>query len=175
MPVSVAHNEIHVHASPETVFNVLADPRSFARWVVGSRRIRRADRDWPAPGTAFDHAVGFGPLALKDHSSVEACERPHLLRLLVKLRPISRAHVTLRLTPEARGARVTMDEYAADARSRLLFNRLTDPLVRLRNAESLRRLKALAEGTEPMPTGPLPSRGAEAEGSVTASSKPAAA
>lgn len=171
----MAHNEIHVDASPEAVFDVLADPRSFARWVVGSRRIRRADPDWPAPGTAFDHAVGFGPFVLKDHSRVEECVRPRRLKLLVKLRPISRAHVTLRLQPEGRGAHVAMDEQAADARSRLLFNRLTDPLVRLRNAESLRRLKALAEGTEPMPTGPLPPRGVEVEGDVTASSRPASA
>ena len=122
----MAHNEIHVDASPETVFGVLADPRSFARWVVGSRKIRRADPDWPAPGTAFDHAVGFGPFVLEDHSCVEECERPRLLRLLVKLRPISRAHVTLQMTPEGRGAHVAMDEHAADARSRLLFNRFTD-------------------------------------------------
>lgn len=169
----MAHNEIHVKASPEAVFDVLADPRSFARWVVGSRKIRRADPDWPAPDAAFDHAVGFGPFVLKDHSCVEECERPHLLRLLVKLRPVSRAHVTLRLKADGHGTHIAMDEYAADMRSRLLFNRLTDPLVRLRNAESLRRLKALAEETEPMPTGPLPSTGAEAEGSVTASSRPA--
>jgi uncharacterized protein YndB with AHSA1/START domain len=169
----MAHNEIDVHAPPEAVFDVLADPRSFARWVVGSRRIRRVDQDWPAPGTCFDHAVGIGPLAVKDSSCVEASERPRLLRLLVMVRPISKAHVTLRLLPEPGGTRLTMDEHAADARSRLLFNRLTDPLVKLRNQESLRRLKAMAEGREPLPDGPLPLRGSTAEGDVKGSSAPA--
>jgi uncharacterized protein YndB with AHSA1/START domain len=170
----MARNEIRIDVLPEAVFGVLSDPRSFARWVVGSRTIRRADPSWPAPGAAFDHAVGIGPLALKDSSEVLASEPPRLLRLLVMVRPLSKAHVTLRLSPDGGGTRVEMTEVAADTRSRLLFNPLTDPLVRLRNAESLRRLKALAERAEPIPGGPLPPRGADAEGSVEARTGPAA-
>jgi uncharacterized protein YndB with AHSA1/START domain len=171
----MAHNEIRMFVPPERVFAVLSDPRSFARWVVGSKFVRRADPDWPAAGTAFDHSVGFGPLVLSDHSEVLECTRPHLLRLLVKARPFSQAVVTLRLQAAATGTLVSMEEHAADRRSRLLFNPLTDPLVRLRNAESLRRLKALAEGTEPMPTGHLPPRDAGVDGRVTAPSAPARA
>ena len=48
------------------------------------------------------------------------------------------------------------------------MNPLTEPLMRLRNAESLRRLKRLAEGDEPIPEGALPPRGG-GEGWVTAS------
>jgi hypothetical protein len=170
----MAHNEIHVDAAPAQVFDVLADPRSYARWVVGSRTIRRADPDWPAPGSAFDHAVGIGPLTVKDSSRVERCERPRLLRLLVMVEPISSAHVTLTLDQApGGGTRITMDEYAADTRSCLFFNRFTDPFVGLRNKESLRRLKALAERREPVPSGPLPARGEPEEGDVQGSSKPA--
>jgi uncharacterized protein YndB with AHSA1/START domain len=75
----MAHNEIHVEATPEVVFAVLADPRSFARWVVGSRKIRAADPDWPAPGATFDHAVGIGPLVIADGTTVRAADRPHRL------------------------------------------------------------------------------------------------
>ncbi len=171
----MAHNEIDVAAAPEVVFDVLSDPRSYARWVVGSQKIRRADDHFPAPGSAFDHAVGVGPLRLKDHSAVQQCERPRLLRLLVKARPFTQAHVTLRLRPssDGGGTHVEMDEHPADARSHLFMNRLTDPLVRLRNHESLRRLKALAERREPMPSGPLPDRDESAEASVKGSSRPA--
>ena len=147
----MAHNEIHIDVPPERVFAVLSQPRSFARWVVGSREIRRADPDWPAVGTSFDHTVGIWPIVLSDHSQVMECEAPRLLRLLVRARPLSRADVTLRLQPIGEGTRVSMDEIAADARSRLLFNPLTDPLVRLRNNASLRRLRALSEGAEPIP------------------------
>ncbi|MDO8184903.1 SRPBCC family protein [Conexibacter sp. JD483] len=170
----MAHNEIDVAAPPERVFDVLSDPRAYARWVVGSKRIRRADAHFPAPGSAFDHAIGFGPLQLKDHSAVQQCERPRLLRLLVQARPFTRAHVTLRLHPSPAGTRVEMDEGPADGRSRLFMNALTDPLVRLRNHESLRRLKALAERREPIPAGTLPDRGDAAEAAVEGSSRPAA-
>jgi uncharacterized protein YndB with AHSA1/START domain len=170
----MAHNEIRVEVSPERVFAVLSDPRSFARWVVGSREIRRADPRWPAVGSAFDHKVGIWPIVLADHSEVVECQAPRLLKLLVKARPLSRAYVTLELLPLGSVTRVTMDEHAADVRSRLLFNPLTDPLVRLRNRTSLRRLKALAEGSEPIPAGHLPPRDSGEEGHVTAGSGPAA-
>lgn len=170
----VAHNEIDIDAPPQAVFAVLSDPRSFARWVVGSRAIRSADEDWPAPGTAFDHTVGIGPVALSDHTRVLESDPPSLLAMLVYARPLSKAYVTLRLAARGgAGARVSMDEHAADLRTRLLFNALTDPLVRLRNHQSLRRLKALAEGAEPVPQGPLPAREDEGEGEVSAGSMPA--
>ena len=37
--------------SPSRVFEVLADPRSYAYWVVGAHKIRDADDGWPAVGT----------------------------------------------------------------------------------------------------------------------------
>ena len=49
----MARNEHLVHASPAAVFGVLADPRSYAYWVVGSKEVRDADRTWPQPAAAF--------------------------------------------------------------------------------------------------------------------------
>ena len=69
----MAHNEIDMDVPAEKVFAVLSDPRSFARWVVGSREIRRADPDWPAVGTAFDHKV---PGIAKLMSSADHKEGP---------------------------------------------------------------------------------------------------
>lgn len=170
----MAHNEIHIGVPPERVFAVLSEPRSFARWVVGSREIRRADPGWPTGGAAFDHRVGVWPFTLADNSEVVQCEPSRLLKLLVKARPFSRAYVTLTLKSSDGGTRLSMDEFAADTRSRLFFNPLTDPLVHLRNNVSLRRLKALSEGNEPIPDGYLPSRDSEAEGHITGSSGPTA-
>ena len=169
----MAHNEIDIDAPPDAVFGVLADPRSYARWVVGSRAIRAADPQWPAPGSSFDHAQGVGPFILKDSTTVLACERPTLLRLRVQARPVSIAHVTLRLTPQGAGTHVVMDEGPADLYSWLTMNPLTEPLMRMRNHESLKRLKRLAEGDEPIPVGDLPPRGHPSEGWVTGSSAPA--
>jgi uncharacterized protein YndB with AHSA1/START domain len=166
-------NEIRIDAPPAAVFDVLADPRSYARWVVGARAIRAADAAWPAPGAAFDHAQGVGPLLLKDSTCVLESVPPRLLRLRVQARPISVAHVTLLLEEEDGGTRVEMREGPADLRSTLTMNLLTQPLMRLRNAESLRRLKRLAQGDEPVPQGDLPARGGE-EAWITGSSRPAA-
>lgn len=169
----VAHNEIEMDVPPERVFAVLSDPRSFARWVVGSKEVRRADPDWPAVGTAFHHRVGVWRITLADHSEVLEARPPNLLKLLVNARPFSKAYVTLNLRPWARGTRVEMDEVAADTRSMLLFNPLTAPLIRIRNTESLRRLKALAEGREQIPSGVLPGRGSAREAHITANGGPA--
>ena len=81
-----------------------------------------------------------------------------MLRLRVQARPLTVAYVTLRLSPQASGTHVVMEEVPADLRSKITMNPLVDPLIRLRNAESLRRLKRLAEGAEPMPGGDLPPR-----------------
>ena len=141
-----------MNATPDAVFDVLADPRSYARWVVGSKQIRAADREWPAAGATFDHSVGVGPLVIHDGTSVRASTRPSRLELLVRARPFTQAVVTLQLHVDQGGTRVEMVEQPADRRSRLLFfNPLTDPLFRLRNAESLR--SSLTNNLRQLPNG----------------------
>jgi uncharacterized protein YndB with AHSA1/START domain len=169
----MAHNEMIVAAPPAAVWDVLSDPRSYARWVVGSRKIRAADPEWPAPGATFDHAVGVGRFTIADATTVRAADPPRRLELRVCARPLTVAVVTLTLHPAGDGTRVVMEERPADTRTRILFNPLTDPLIRLRNHESLRRLKALAEGDEPIPAGDLPRRESPREAAVEGSSRPA--
>ena len=81
----------------EAVATVLADPRSYDGIVVGSRRIRWFDPNWPAPGARFHHTLGFGPVTIRDHSEVVTEDLPHHLRLLVHLRPVGSAKVDFRL------------------------------------------------------------------------------
>ena len=154
----MARNEIFVSAPPDAVFDVLGDPRTYASWVVGSAEIRAADRSWPAPGAAFDHSVGKRPLLIKDETAVVQARPPLMLELRARARPLPTARVELHLNAEGNGTRVTMIE---DPASRLL-NVLAGPLfhlaTRIRNRESLRRLKALSEGTARRPTGVLPPR-----------------
>lgn len=148
---AMALNEHLVHAPPEAVFAVLADPRSYAYWVVGSEEIRDADRSWPAAGSRFHHTVKVGPLRLKDNSEVEDVRPGEFLQLKVKGRPIGTARVKIELERAAGGTRVTMIEDPADAASALMFNPLTHRLVRGRNARSLDRLAKLAEGSVAFP------------------------
>jgi carbon monoxide dehydrogenase subunit G len=141
----VARNEIDVAAPPATVWAVLADPNCYGDWVVGSRRIRGWDPDWPAPGASLHHTVGLGPLELKDSTSVRAAARPRLLELRARGRPFGSAEVTLRLTPQGPGTRVTIVENPAGWAAPLRLLPPVHAITRLRNARSLERLRALAE------------------------------
>jgi uncharacterized protein YndB with AHSA1/START domain len=141
----VATATITIDTSPEDVFAVLSDADSYGEWVVGSDAIRDADAGFPAQGTRFHHRVGVGPLKTNDHTEVLDVNAPYLLELRAKARPFGTAEVKLLLTPRRPGStHVTMIETAGDAVSRLLFNPLTAPLVRVRNMESLRRLTRMA-------------------------------
>jgi len=141
----VARNEIHVDAPPEAVFGVLSDPMAYGYWVAGSKEVRDADPEWPLPGSRFHHTVGFGPLAVSDHTTCLRSESPRVLELRTKARPLGTASVRLDLVPEGTGTRVRLREDAGDALTAFVFNPLTHLLVRGRNEESLRRLAELAE------------------------------
>ena len=135
-----------IDAPPSRVCDVLSDPESYGEWVVGSKEIRNADADFPAPGSRFHHTVGFGPITVSDHTVVEEINRPQRIKLRARARPLGTSHVTLELKRKGRSAtEVTMIENPADPLSALFFfHPLTHLLVRGRNDESLRRLAELA-------------------------------
>jgi uncharacterized protein YndB with AHSA1/START domain len=128
----------------EVVWDVLADPASYQYWVVGSKAIRGADPGFPAPGTKFHHTIGVGPLTLRDHTEILEAERPRLMRMRAKGRPVGTASVTLELTSESGGTRVRMTENPDGPFAILALNPLLHVSTKLRNAESLMRLEELA-------------------------------
>jgi uncharacterized protein YndB with AHSA1/START domain len=141
----MATNHIQIAVTPDAVFAALANAANYGDWVVGSDVIRDADPEWPKVGSRFHHRVGVGPLKLNDHTEVLDVDPPHRLVMHARARPLGTAEVSMQLTERDGGTLVTMTETAGDRLSRLMLNRLTDPLIRLRNAESLRRLKRIAE------------------------------
>ena len=141
----MAYNETYINAPPATVFSVLSDPDNYPKWVVGARKIRGADAQFPAVGSRFHHQVGVAPLVLNDHTEVITNDAPSRLVLRAKTRPFGTARVDLGLVAEGAGTRVRMTETAGDAPSKVLLNRVSDPLVHARNERSLGRLRRLAE------------------------------
>jgi uncharacterized protein YndB with AHSA1/START domain len=141
----MATTRTQITASPDEVFAVLANPGNYGDWVVGSDTIRDADVTWPKVGSRFHHRVGFGLLKVSDHTEVLAVQAPHRLVMHAKARPLGTAKVTMLLTDRDGRTDVTMIEVAGDRLSRLALNRLTDPLIHLRNLEALRRLKRIVE------------------------------
>lgn len=154
----MARNVIRIAAPPEQVFDLLADPRTYARWVTGTHRICAADPSWPEPGSMFDHQTGSPPLIVTDTTTVIDAAPPEQLVLRVGAGPLPDALVSLRLQADGEGTRVTMVEDPAHPLLRLLSGPLGHGLMRVRNRESLRRLKQLAEGGMPRPRSEVPNR-----------------
>ena len=80
----MARNRVHIHATPEEVFGVLADPERYPDWVVGADKIRDYDEEFPAVGSRFHHKVGPGPVNIRDYSEVLEVDPPHRLVLKAK-------------------------------------------------------------------------------------------
>jgi uncharacterized protein YndB with AHSA1/START domain len=142
----VSITSIEIRAQPEGVFAVLADPHTYPNFVVGDKGIREVEHGFPAVGAKFHHRVGFGPLFVDDHTEVLDVDAPWRLELRGKTRPFATARIAWLLQPLGEDStHVTMLEDAGDVPSRLAINALTDPLMALRNARTLRRLKAFVE------------------------------
>jgi uncharacterized protein YndB with AHSA1/START domain len=129
---------------PNAVWDVLADPAGYEYWVVGSKAIRDAEPEFPAPGSKFHHTIGYGPLTLSDHTEVLDAEPPRLLKLRAKGRPLGTATVEMELIPEDDGTVVRMSENPDGVYAPLALNPLSHVFTKLRNAESLMRLEELA-------------------------------
>src|SRR5687768_12771418 len=48
--------------TPTQVFDVLRDGQTYGHWVVGTRKTREVDPQWPADGTAIHYTIGYRPL-----------------------------------------------------------------------------------------------------------------
>src|SRR3954453_6520649 len=138
----MARNETHVEASPEAVWDVLADPYAYPQWVVGSDRTLEADADWPLPGSKFRVRL---PLGYKDYTHAREVEPNRRIVLDAAGGPMGAFRVTVLLRPEGDGTHVTLIEEPTGPLKNL---HLFPPVhwgISLRNTESLRRFKRLAE------------------------------
>jgi uncharacterized protein YndB with AHSA1/START domain len=145
----VSTNSRFIPAPPETVWRVLADPQSYAYWVVGSKRVRDADPSWPAPGSRFHHTVGIGPFTVDDHTESLAYDPPRRLELCAKARPLGLAMVTIELEPQEGGTCVRLTENPGGIQKPLALLPPLQLLAKARNAKSLERIERLALAQEP--------------------------
>ena len=134
-----------IDTSPERIFELLDDARTYEFWVVGCKDIRAVDPHWPAEGSSFHHAVGIGPLNVKDKTSILEREPPRRLKLRARARPAGIAHVLIELEASGSGTNVVMSERPVEGLPAKLHNPLQDYLIHRRNVETLRRLRWLAE------------------------------
>jgi uncharacterized protein YndB with AHSA1/START domain len=129
---------------PAAVWDALADLGGYGYWVPGSKVIRDADPEWPAPGSRFHHTIGLGPIKVSDHTVALDSRPPELLRLRAKGRPLGMATITLELTPRDAGTVVRISETLDGPYVLLNLSPLVHLATKGRNAESLMRLEELA-------------------------------
>ena len=134
-------NRLTIAASPQEVFDVLADAHTYEHWVVGCDDIRAVEGDWPAAGSKFFHTVGVGPLKTSDNTKVLEVEAPHKLVLEARARPAGIAKVIFRLVPVEGGTDISIEEYPIRGIAKTIHNPVQDGLIKVRNVETLRRLE----------------------------------
>lgn len=146
----MSRNRIELQASPEQVFDVLVDPYAFPKWVVGAKRIRGVDPDWPRPGSCFYHASGAGgDVTVKDKTELVTMNPPASLVLQAYLRPLGvvRIRMLLERGPNEGTTLFTIREAPAPGTKLTRVKKLLDPALYLRNKKSLQCLDKLIRET----------------------------
>lgn len=137
----MATNSHTIPATPEEVFAVLADARTYQHWVVGCDDIRGVEGEWPTVGSRFFHTVGIGPIKTSDNTVVLEVDPPLMLKLEARARPAGVAHVIFTLQQVEGGTEIEIDEYPVKGAAKVIDNPVQDGLIKIRNVETLRRLE----------------------------------
>ncbi len=144
----MARNSTFIASSPAAVWAVLEDPYSYPRWIVGSDRTLSADAGWPAPGSEFRVRLALG---LTDTTKSRELDLGRRIVLDAAAGIFGPARVTITTEQRNGGTCVTMVEDPAGKVRPLRYVPAVHLLLRLRNLESLRRLRTIVE-TEGHPT-----------------------
>ncbi|MFC7850923.1 SRPBCC family protein [Arthrobacter sp. NPDC057388] len=128
------------------VWKVIADGWLYSGWVVGASRIRDVDARWPEVGALLHHSVGAWPLLINDSTKVTAMEPERRLELIARGWPMGEAKVVITLEDLGGQCRVTIAEDAVRGPGLAVPKALRDPVITVRNRETLDRLELMAAG-----------------------------
>ena len=141
----MATNTRTMDCTPDDVFRVLANGWLYPAWVVGASRMRDVDGSWPGPGAELHHSFGVWPALLDDTTQMKEWDPPHRAVMRARGWPVGEATVTIRARRLSSGCLVRIDEDPVKGPATFVPRFLTAPMLRWRNAETLRRLAYLAE------------------------------
>jgi Polyketide cyclase / dehydrase and lipid transport len=142
----MSRNSKVIEATPDQVWDVLADGWLYPLWVVGATRMRAVEDEWPSLGSKLHHSAGVWPLVVNDDTEVLEVSPRTMMRLRARGWPMGEAEVLITLSAEGPHTRVDIEEDVVDGPGRLMPKPLRDPLIKVRNIETLRRLAFVAEG-----------------------------
>jgi hypothetical protein len=142
----MSRNSMVIEATPDQVWDVLADGWLYPVWVVGATRMRDVEDSWPEVGSKLHHSAGVWPLVINDDTEVLEASPRTRMKLRARGWPLGEAEVQITLTPVGAHTRVDIEEDAVTGPGAMLPKPLRDPLIKVRNVETLRRLAFVAEG-----------------------------
>jgi uncharacterized protein YndB with AHSA1/START domain len=135
------------NAPASAVWEALSDGWLYANWVVGTSRVREVDPSWPAVGSRIHHSFGVWPVLINDETVVEESVPEQRLVLKAKGWPMGEARVELHIDQAGDTAcDVSIVEDALAGPAKLVPRVARQPLIAVRNRESLQRLVLIAEG-----------------------------
>jgi uncharacterized protein YndB with AHSA1/START domain len=135
-----------IDATPDQVWDVLADGWLYPLWVVGASRIRDVNESWPAVGAKIHHSVGTWPIMIDDHTKVLESLPGRTLRLQARAWPGGEADVRISLNSSGSKTEVVIEEEVVAGPARLIPPMITGLGLKWRNVETLRRLAFVVEG-----------------------------
>lgn len=135
-----------IAATPDQVWDVLADGWLYPLWVVGASRIRDVADSWPAVGSRIHHSVGSWPMLIDDHTEVLESVPGRHIRLKARAWPVGEAEVLITVNPDGAKTSVVIDEEVVDGPGKFIPPPITDVGLKWRNVETLRRLAYVVEG-----------------------------
>jgi uncharacterized protein YndB with AHSA1/START domain len=142
----MSHNSMVIEATPDQVWDVLADGWLYPLWVVGATRMRDVDHNWPEVGSKLHHSAGVWPVVINDDTEVLEVAPRTMMRLRARGWPMGEAEVVITLTPVSAHTRVDIEEDAVNGPGAMVPKPLREPMLKMRNVETLRRLAFVAEG-----------------------------
>ncbi len=134
-----------VHASPQAVWDVLADGWLYPVWVVGASRMREVEDPWPAEGSRLHHSLGAWPLLINDDTEVVESRPGRLLSLRGRGWPLGEVAIVIHLRPNGAETEVVIEEDVVSGPGHLVPKPVRALALRWRNIETLRRLAYIAE------------------------------
>lgn len=147
--LAMAVVNVLIKRPPAQVWDVLADGRAYAQWVVGTREIRSADEDWPGLNSAIHYTVGLGPLTFRGVTTVRHVEPQRVLGLEADGGPLGTARIVIELFEWGEDTVVVLDEHPLRGTAYQLHNALSDAVLLVRGRPMVHKLARLVESRHP--------------------------
>ncbi|MGA5474121.1 SRPBCC family protein [Streptomyces arboris] len=134
----------------EDVWEVLADPKRYVEWVVGTADSTPDEGTWPQLDSSIAYTVRLGRWSAQGRTVVRRCEAPHVLELEAESGWLGTARIALKVRRWGRNTLVIIDEHPLRGPAAKLHNTALDAFVQVRHRSMLPRL---AEAVERTPMG----------------------